>query len=86
VQQVADRIRTMTAEIAAREPVHGIRLAGVDGPSGSGKSMLTERLARALHAPVIETDDFVSWGCIADWWPRFDEQVLTPLLAGRDAV
>jgi adenylate kinase family enzyme len=74
------------AEISAREPVQGIRIVGIDGPSGSGKSSLTERLAKVLNAPVIEIDDFVSWDCFADWWPRFDEQVLSPLLAGRDAV
>jgi hypothetical protein len=31
-------------------------------------------------------DDFVSWDCFAGWWPRFDAQVLTPLVAGKDAV
>ncbi|MFI5938012.1 hypothetical protein [Actinoplanes sp. NPDC051494] len=43
-------------------------------------------MAVLLAAPVIEIDDFVSWECFADWWPRLDDQVLTPLLAGRDAT
>jgi ATP-dependent protease Clp ATPase subunit len=77
---------SLAREVLAREPVHGIRIVGVDGPSGSGKSYLTGGLAAALNAPVIEVDDFVSWTDFAGWWPRFDEQVLTPLLAGRDAV
>ncbi len=29
-------------------------------------------------------DHFVPWSDFAGWWPRFDEQVLTPLLLGRD--
>ncbi|WP_172875998.1 uridine kinase family protein [Micromonospora inositola] len=72
-------------EILRREPVHGIRIVGVDGPSGGGKSLLARRLAELTSAPVVEIDDFVSWDDFAGWWPRFDEQVLTPLLAGRDA-
>jgi hypothetical protein len=83
-------IEVVAAEIAAavvrRDPVNGIRLVGVDGPSGSGKSFLAARLAVLLSAPIIEIDDFVSWNCFAGWWPRFDAQVLSPLLAGRDAT
>jgi hypothetical protein len=83
-------IEVVAAEIAAavvrRDPVNGIRLVGVDGPSGSGKSFLAARLAVLLSAPIIEIDDFVSWDCFAGWWPRFDAQVLSPLLAGRDAT
>jgi uridine kinase len=83
----------MAAEMALRiskavahcKPVNGIRIVGVDGRSGSGKSFLASRLSTLLSAPVIEVDDFVSWDCFAGWWTRFDEQVLTPLLAGREA-
>jgi hypothetical protein len=42
--------------------------------------------AEALRAPIVEIDDFVSWDDFAGWWPRFDAQVLTPLLRGEDAV
>jgi hypothetical protein len=63
----------------------GIRLVGVDGPSGSGKSTLATRLAARAGAPVVEIDDFVSWSDFAGWWPRFERQVLTPLLSGADA-
>jgi hypothetical protein len=79
-------VAEIAASVARREPVNGIRIVGVDGPSGSGKSYLAMRLSAVLAAPVIEIDDFVSWECFAGWWPRFDEQVLTPLLAGRDAI
>ncbi|MEU4427989.1 hypothetical protein AB0F81_45825 [Actinoplanes sp. NPDC024001] len=81
-----DDVTRISAEITARPPVHGIRLVGVDGPSGSGKSHLAGRLAERLGAPVLPIDDFVSWDNFAGWWPRFEEQVLTPLLAGKDAV
>ena len=76
----------VAAAVRARPPVSGVRIVGVDGPSGGGKSWLAGRLAEALSAPVVAIDDFVSWDSFAGWWPRFDAQVLTPLLAGRDAV
>ncbi|MBB5874222.1 uridine kinase [Allocatelliglobosispora scoriae] len=76
---------TIIADAARRAPVDGIRVIGVDGPSGSGKSFLAARLSAALTAPIIEIDDFVSWDCFAGWWPRFDSQVLTPLLSAQDA-
>lgn len=41
-------------------PINGIRVVGIDGPSGSGKSHLARDLSAALHAPIIEIDDFVS--------------------------
>ena len=75
----------MLRRIAARPAVRGIRLVGIDGPSGSGKSTLARRLAALSGAPVVKIDDFVSWSDFAGWWPRFDAQVLRPLLAGTDA-
>ncbi|MFC7549368.1 uridine kinase [Plantactinospora sp. GCM10030261] len=38
-----------------------------------------------LDAPIIAIDDFVSWDDFAGWWPRFEVQVLLPLLRGEDA-
>jgi uridine kinase len=81
-----DVVGEMAAEIIRREPINGIRIVGIDGRSGSGKSVLAARLSARLDAPIIEIDDFVSWGRFADWWPRFDVQVLTPLLSGQDAT
>lgn len=34
---------------------------------------------------MIEIDDFVSWQDFGGWWPRFEEQVLQPLVAGSPA-
>lgn len=61
------------------------RIVAVDGPSGSGKSTLARPLAERLGAPVIKVDDFVTWQHFGAWWPRFERQVVEPLLAGRDA-
>lgn len=72
-------------EIHERPSVAGIRIVGVDGPSGSGKSTFAQALAAAANAPLIEIDDFVSWPDFAGWWPRLEQEVLEPLLHGRDA-
>ena len=81
-----DVVGQMAAEVVRRKPISGIRIVGIDGCSGSGKSVVAARLSARLSAPIIEIDDFVSWDCFADWWPRFDAQVLTPLLSGQDAM
>src|SRR2546421_12659006 len=76
----------VVAQILRRDPVNGVRIIGVDGPSGSGKTTLARRLAGVLtEVTVVAIDDFVSWKDVARWWPRFDAQVLTPLLNGQDA-
>ena len=60
------------------------RLIGVDGPSGAGKSLLARRLlAHADDAALVRVDDFVSWNDFSGWWPRFDAEVLTPLLGAQ---
>src|SRR5215510_11881700 len=81
-----DVAQKIVADVAQRSPVNGIQIVGIDGPSGSGKSFLAAQISTLLAAPIIEIDDFVSWDCFAGWWPRFNTQVLTPLLSGRDAV
>lgn len=81
-----DVVGKLANEVNRRDSINGIRIIGIDGPSGSGKSVLAERLSARLGAPVIEIDDFISWDSFAGWWPRFDAQVLTPLLSGQDAT
>jgi uridine kinase len=78
-------IDSVLADIRRRPVAGDTRIVAVDGPSGSGKSTLAARLARRSGAPVIDIDDFLSWGDLSSWWPRFDREVLTPLLAGRGA-
>ncbi|MGH9080868.1 MAG: uridine kinase family protein [Acidimicrobiales bacterium] len=78
---------TLAAIISAfsTRPSQGTRIVGIDGPSGSGKSTLTRRLIDRSAATLVEIDDFVSWTDFAGWWPRFDDQVVKPLLRGKDA-
>ncbi|NUT35894.1 MAG: hypothetical protein HOV79_22795 [Hamadaea sp.] len=70
---------------ALARPSDGVRVIGVDGCAGSGKSTIARQLAEFSGAGLVEIDDFLSWDDFSGWWPRFDEQVLTPLLAGKDA-
>ncbi|WP_114558219.1 uridine kinase family protein [Desertihabitans aurantiacus] len=80
----SDPIVAAIAEATLAAELDGVRIVGIDGPSGSGKSTLAVPLARALDAPLIPVDDFVSWNDFAGWWPRFEQQVLDPLFDGRD--
>lgn len=77
--------REILADVRRADPVGGIRIVGVDGPSGSGKSTLARELADSANASLVQIDDFVSWDDFSGWWPRFEQQVLEPLLEGRDA-
>jgi uridine kinase len=55
------------------------RVVAIDGPGGAGKSVLAAKVAAALNAQVVCTDDFASWERPLEWWPRLIEQVLGPL-------
>ncbi|GAA1978259.1 hypothetical protein [Microbacterium pumilum] len=75
-------IEQIHAVVLAAE-VPGIRLVGVDGPGGSGKSTIARELSDAFGWPIVEIDDFLSWVSLDRWWPRFESEVIAPLLAGR---
>ncbi|WP_107439855.1 uridine kinase family protein [Streptomyces sp. NRRL F-5065] len=63
-----------------------VRLIGVDGHAGSGKSTFAGRLAAALDgSPVLRLDDVASHDALFDWTGRLAEQVLEPLRHGRTA-
>jgi cytidylate kinase len=38
------------------------RVVAIDGPGGAGKSTLAAQVAVVLHAQVVCTDDFATWG------------------------
>ncbi|MCD9877303.1 uridine kinase family protein [Streptomyces guryensis] len=63
-----------------------VRLIGVDGHAGSGKSTFAGRLARALDgAPVLRLDDIASHDELFEWTGRLLAQVIEPLSRGESA-
>jgi uridine kinase len=83
----AGSFQVLADEIRKAPRLARVKLVAVDGPAGAGKSTFARRLSLALGgAPVVSLDDFLAWGDLESWWPRFAGQVLSPLLAGRPAT
>ncbi|MFD8953720.1 uridine kinase [Streptomyces xanthophaeus] len=78
---------SLARELAALPPSLGpVRLIGVDGHAGSGKSTFAGRLGKALGgAPVLHLDDVATHEELFGWQERLRVQVLEPLAAGRPA-
>ncbi|WP_428956017.1 uridine kinase family protein [Streptomyces sp. cg35] len=80
LDQYADRVRRLPASCGP------VRLVGIDGHAGSGKSTFALRLAEALGgAPVLRLDDIASHDALFAWTDRLREQVLSPLSGGEAA-
>lgn len=63
-----------------------VRLVGIDGCGGAGKTTFAQRLAQHGDPwPVIHTDDFASHDEPLEWWPRLLTDVVEPLLRGEPA-
>ncbi|MEV0640579.1 hypothetical protein AB0I77_37775 [Streptomyces sp. NPDC050619] len=63
-----------------------VRLIGIDGHAGSGKSTFAGHLARALDgAPVLRLDDIASHEELFDWTGRLLTEVIEPLGRGEPA-
>ena len=61
-----------------------MRLVGVDGHAGSGKTTFAGQLARALgDAPVLHLDDIASHDALFAWGERLLTQVVEPLSRGE---
>ncbi|MFH9404768.1 uridine kinase [Streptomyces sp. NPDC017638] len=78
-------IHDLAARLRGLPPSLGpVRLIGVDGHAGSGKSTFAGRLARALGgAPVVHLDDFASHDRLFAWTGRLMTQVIEPLGRGE---
>ncbi|MFD7099072.1 uridine kinase family protein [Streptomyces xanthophaeus] len=78
---------SLARELAALPPSLGpVRLIGVDGHAGSGKSTFAGRLGEALGgAPVLHLDEVATHEELFGWQERLRVQVLEPLAAGRPA-
>jgi uridine kinase len=81
---VAEAARLTTT----REPRCGpVRVVAVDGPSGSGKSVLGAAIGWALACPVLHMDDvYPGWDGLAEAVPLVTSQVLEPLSRGESAA
>ena len=77
----------LAALVRERAPVGAVRLVTVDGYSGSGKSRLTNRLARELgRVPTVHLDFFYpGWDGLAAGVALAVEWVGAPLVARRPA-
>jgi hypothetical protein len=75
----------LAADVLAQPPRRGsTRIVAVDGGSAAGKSTFAARLASALDAPVLHTDDVAWWESFFGWWPLLVAGVLEPLSRGED--
>ncbi|MGV9565587.1 uridine kinase family protein [Streptomyces sp. NPDC003480] len=80
-------IHTLASRLLRLAPSCGpVRLIGVDGHAGSGKSTFTARLAAALDgAPVLHLDDIATHEELFAWTDRLLREVITPLGRGGTA-
>ncbi|WP_437091470.1 uridine kinase family protein [Streptomyces sp. enrichment culture] len=80
-------IHALASHIRRLAPSCGpVRLVGVDGHAGSGKSTFAGRLAEALGgAPVLRLDDIASHEELFGWTGRLMSQVIEPLGRGETA-
>ncbi|MFJ1609144.1 uridine kinase [Streptomyces sp. NPDC088253] len=80
-------IRDLAARLRALPPSCGpVRLIGVDGHAGSGKTTFAGRLAAALgDAPVLHLDDIATHEELFGWTQRLLRQVVEPLSRGETA-
>ncbi|GGX33406.1 hypothetical protein GCM10010297_63570 [Streptomyces malachitofuscus] len=80
-------IHDLASRISRLAPSCGpVRLVGVDGHAGSGKSTFAGRLAEALDgAPVLRLDDIAAHKELFDWTGRLLSEVIEPLGRGETA-
>jgi hypothetical protein len=84
---VSDDLPDLAARLRTVPPSCGpVRLVGVDGHAGSGKSTFSARLAGELGgAPVLHLDDLATHEELFEWMPRLVAQALGPISRGMTA-
>ncbi|MEV0250687.1 aminodeoxychorismate synthase [Nocardia sp. NPDC050712] len=82
-----DDLSVLARRLRALPPSCGpVRLVGVDGHAGSGKSTFAAQLAEVLGgAPVLRLDDLATHSEFFQWTDRLREQVLRPFRWGHTA-
>ncbi|WP_314415999.1 uridine kinase family protein [Streptomyces kroppenstedtii] len=80
-------LRTLADRLRRLPPSCGpVRLVGVDGHAGSGKTTFAEQLAGALDgAPVLHLDDIATHEELFAWTDRLLREVVGPLARGESA-
>ncbi len=80
-------IHSLAARLRTLPPSCGpVRLIGVDGHAGSGKTTFAARLAHALDdAPVLHLDDIAAHDGLFSWTDRLLAEVIEPLGRGLTA-
>ncbi|MER6072404.1 hypothetical protein ABT187_26810 [Streptomyces sp. NPDC001817] len=80
-------MRDLAARLRGLPPSLGpVRLIGIDGHAGSGKSTFAGQVAAALGgAPVLHLDDIASHEQLFEWTGRLMTQVIRPFARGESA-
>ncbi len=74
------------ATLAAPARCGRTRVVLIDGPAGSGKTTLGERLGLETGAQVLHADDmYEGWTGLATLWDTLGTRVLEPLARGENA-
>jgi uridine kinase len=74
------------AALAASARCGRTRVILIDGPAGSGKTTLGDRLGEQLGAQVLHADDmYEGWTGLTTLWDTLGARILEPLSQGQDA-
>lgn len=79
-------IAWLVAEATRRDPHLGdTRLILIDGPAGSGKTTLAERIGAAVGAQIVHADDiYEGWNGLETMLPILEGRIIGPLTDGLD--
>ena len=73
------------AALAGPTPCGRTRVVLIDGPAGSGKTTLAERLGQRLGAQVLHADDmYEGWDGLPFLWHILGARILEPLARGEN--